>query len=387
MVTYYGHRSQLSYGEEATPGTKATTSAAQFGLTPSFDTPDEKITWHKFHNIGEGRDYGLKVEGKHVVEGTLNCALQSGVPLFYAMGQITETGTDVAAGGGSTLDGAVAADATVFDVVDATNYAADDYIEIGTDDTYPEIRKIASIATNEITVSKAVRHAKATGKACNEVTSPYTHTLSVGNTLKAITIEAALLEDTADVVRYYDGCYFDTTELSCEEEGHLKASFGIKGMKTEAVGSSPTTITTSDTLPYMFDEGAITCFGGTLATVKSFKVTTNNKLTAQWYLQATNPLYAAAVLMGNRECQIQMTAVPVSSDWITLLKTPGSATTFSAKFSRSATDYIDIQATDVHLAEGAHNIPEEGAVVVDMTLEAQTVVIETKDTVPYYLAV
>ena len=179
----------------------------------------------------------------------------------------------------------------------------------------------------------------------------------------------------------------DTMDIGCAEEAAVEATFGIKAMGTEDSGTSASTVTPSGTVPYMFDEGVITLHGGELTRTTSFKVNMNNKIKEKRYIQSSNARYPYEFVVGRREIEISVTAVADAETWWDFLKTPGDATTFSAKFSRSATDYIDIQATDVRLKSGPHKFPEEGEMSVDLSYIAQTCSAEIMDAIPYYWAI
>ena len=382
---YLGTRTQLSFGEETTPGTKASTSVTQFGLVNSADLPDEEIDWLKFWNIGSGRDYNQAVEGKHILASSLPVTIQSGLPLFYAFGKETCVGTAVGGGGASTLNGALAVGDTTVNVVSATGYSVNDYIQIDVT-TSAEVRKITAIVTNALTIDKGVRLAHLTGVACGEVIAPYTHKLSLGNSLKSFTLEGAQLADT-NFVRHFDGCYMGTMDIGCAEESALETTLGLKAMKTEASGTSASTVTPSGTVPFMFNNGVITQHGGALTRTTSFKLNMDNKIKEKHYIQSSNARYPYEYIIGRRVIDISVTAVADAKTWWDFLKTPGAATTFSAKFSRSATDYIDIQATDVRLKSGPHKFPEEGEISVDLSYIAQTCSAEVMDAIPYYWAI
>lgn len=383
MVDYFAVRSQVSYGEETTIGTKATTSTNWIGLIDSLTLPEESAEFQKFWSIGYGRDYAAAAEGKHTLTGgSFECVMQKPDFLFFPFGTASETGTDVGSGGGSTLDGAIAAGDTAFDVVAATNYAVADNIEVGVG-VSPEIRTITDVTSNTITVSKPFRRAHLTGATCNEVTTPYTHTLSIGQTLTSFTLEAAVNAST-NFVRFYDGCFVDTVDLSATVGDALKANFGYMAQKTEAAGTSVSTVTTSTTTPYMFDEGVITCHGGAIATVEDFKLSMKNGLTQQHYITSTNGLLPQVTVPGKREITFTITAVPTAATWWGYLASNPAATTLSAKFSRSATDYIDIQATGVRLLSGPTNIPADGLLKAELSYIAQTCSIESIDATPYY---
>ena len=384
--TYYAHRAQISFAEETTAGTTVSAPAHYPGHIPSMDFPDESVEWKTVKGIGAGRDFNAIAEGVHSFEGSADIILIKPDILFYGMGQVTEAGTDDS-GGASTLDGAVLAGATVIDVVSSTSYAAGDFIAVGTDDTYPEIREIASVSSNEITLTKALRYAKATGKACLEVTSPYTHTMAVGDTLKSFTMEYGQ-DGATDIRRKINGCHINTMELSCEEEGMLKANIGIIGMNSTAADTSISTVTIPTTAPYMFDEGVITLHGGAIAQIKSFKLSINNNLKVNRYIQGTAARNVYEVVPGNRTLELTVDLVPQANTYTEKMRPEGqTATTLSAKFSRSATDYIDIQCTGVYIKDNKQPIPEEGEIIANQTMICKTCSIETKDTTPYYLMV
>ena len=383
---YLGHRTQLSFGEETTPGTKADTSVSQFGLVNDVDIPDDEIDWLRFWNIGSGRDYNNAVEGRHTLASSLPFSLQSAMPLFYAFGKESCIGTDVAAGGGSTTNGATAVGATTVILDSVTDYAVNDYIQIDVT-TNAEVRKITDITSLTITVDKAFRLVHLDGVACNEVTSPYTHTLAVADSLKSWTLEAAQLADT-NFVRHVNGCQVDTLEIGCAEGEELKTTFGIKAMNPETSGTSASSVTPATTAPYMFDEGVVTLHGGAIARIKDFKLNMNNKLIEGRYIQSSNARYAYELVCGRRETEFTVTMVIDSKTIYDLLKTPGAATTFSGKFTRTAsTDTIDIQGTAVRMKSVPHPFPEEGRMEVQASYIAKTCVVVVEDTTPYYWAV
>lgn len=390
MPTYYAHQATVSLGEEATAGTTATTSAHYPLHMESVTLPDEAADWKTIHAVGAGRDWNAVSEGKHTLEkGTLEGKLIKGDILFYAFGQVTETGTAKAGGGSSTLTSGLAAGVTVIPVASAASLAAGDMINIGANDTYPEVREIASIDGLNVTVTKAIRLAKTTGKTVVEVEAPYTHTLSVGNEFKSFTVEASI-DSATDYVRKFNGCYVNGMKIDCEEGGELNASFPLIGMNTSAAGTTATTVSIPTTAPYLFNQGAITCMGGAIATVNSFGVDMKNNMKGKHYIQSTNGLNVYEVGTGKRNIEITMSAVPQSNAWTERMR-PGAqsaATTFSAVFTRAtSTDVLTLSATGVYLKDLGQPVPEEGEFVTDMTLIAKTLSATVIDSTPYYLMV
>jgi len=383
---YLAHRTQISYGEETTPGTKASTCAAQFGMIESMEFPDPTKDWKKYWALGAGRDYNVKAEGKNTMESSFDVVLQTGTPLFYAFGQETCT-ADVSGTGQTTLATAMTAGSTTATLASASGITADLYIQIGESGSR-EIRKISDVSGSVIILDKAVRfsHVDSAGVSL-QTGSVYTHTLSVGNTLKSFTIEAAQLAST-NFVRWFTGCYIDTYDISCEEEGELMATFGIKGMKIESSGTAATTIAMSTTVPYMFDEGVLTCFGAAIGRVKTFKISGNNKMKPLTYINSTYGRYAAEIVPGRREISLTFTAVPDVKTWWDKIKTTPTATTCTVVFTRTtSTDTITFTLTDVNIESAPHKFNEENEQDVEFTLTAQSLSATVVDAIPYYWAV
>lgn len=380
--TYYAHEAQISMAEESTAGTTVSAPAHYPGHIVTFDFPDEKVDWVTVKGIGAGRDYNAVAEGAHSFEGSCEIILMKPDILLYAFGRESTVGTDDGAGG-SDVDGATAVGATSIDVTSGTGYAANDYIQIG-ETTTAEIRKITNVSTNTLTLDKGLRRTHADEEVCNEVATTYTHTLAVADKLPSFTLEQGL-DGSTDIRRKINGCQINTIDIGCEEEGMLKANIGILGMNSTAADTSITTTAIPTTVPYMFDEGVITNFGGAIAQAKSFKVSINNNLKANRYIQATTARNVYEIIPGNRTVELQITAVIQANTWTELMRPEGqTATSFSGKFSRSATDYIDVQCTGVLMTSCSQPIPEEGEIVADMTFTCKTCVIETEDTTPYY---
>jgi hypothetical protein len=386
-MTYFAHRGQISLGEEATPGTSAATSAHFPGIITSAELPDEAIDFKTFKAVGAGRDWNAIAEGKHTLEGSLPMSVIKGDIFFYALGTEKTTGTAVGGGGASTINDAtfVKGD-TSFTITSAANYTVGDYICMDTAGTHPEVRKITIIDGTTITFDKAIRHDKANGGACAEVIAPFTHVLSVGNSLKSFTVEEAVMDDTANYVQKFNGTYIDNWDTECEEGGELKATFNIKAMNTSAAGTSASTVAVPTTVPYFFDQGAISCFGGTIATVTKFSTSCNNKLKPLHYIRATNGRNAAEINTGNREIELSITAVPQDNTWSEKMRPGAQSTgsTFTALFTRGANDTCTISATEVFMKENKKPMPEENEIISEMTLVARTLSMTFVDSTPYY---
>ena len=383
-MVYLAHRTQLSAGEESTAGTVASTSVTQFGMVASVDFPDPVKEWKQYWSFGS-RDYNVKAEGKNTFEGSFDCVLQNPTMLFYGFGKETCTAT-VSGTGQTTTTAVMSIGDTTATLTSAAGYTANLYVQIGASGE-KEIRKVSSKSGSVIILDQGVRFAHASGVTASLQTGVvYTHTLAVDNTLKSFTLEAAQLDDT-NFVRKFTGTYIDTMDIGCEEEGELMVSYGMKALGIEASGTSASAVSILSTVPYMFDEGAITIFGGAIARITDFKVSINNKLKPKWYIQSTSARYPYELNTGHREISITVNAVPNAKTWWDKLKTTPTATTFTAVFTRGASDTITITATDVNIEEAPHPFNEENEQTVQMTFVAKTCTITGVDALPYYKAV
>lgn len=383
--TYFAHRAQISMAEETTPGTTVSAPAHYPFHCTSFDLPEETIDWKTIKAIGAGRDFNSIAEGAHSFEGSVDATLIKGDILYYAFGMAQDTGTRSATGD-VTLSTAFTVGSTTATLSATTGQITAGVKVLFGATGYHEIRTISDVSGKVVILSKPLRFTAAKDSTARLMTgSTYVHTLTVGNTLKSFTLEAGY-DGTTDIRKKWNGCYINTCEIGCEEEGMLNANLGIMGMNTSTADTSITTVTVPTTVPYMFDEGVITCFGGTLAQVKSFKVNINNNLKALKYIQATTGRNPYEIVPGNRTIEITMTAVPQDNTWREKMR-PGSqstGTTFTAKFSRSASDYLQISCTSAMIKDYKSPIPEEGEINAELTLVARTCTVTTSDTTPYY---
>lgn len=391
QTPYTAEFSKVGYGEETTYGTKATTTDTWPGILGALELPDPEREFEEVRAIGEGRDWLQLVSGRTIMEATAgDLIFQTPIWMFYAFGAVKEEGTDVGSGGGSTLDGATAVGATSFDVVDATNYAADDYIQIGDNGaTQPaEIRKITDVTSNTITVDSRLRRIHATAETCNEVTTPYTHTFykRTGTPiLPSFSFEASFESPDEDFTRYFLGCLIDNFEIGVDEGGVMKGSLGIKASNHDS-GSSPSTITSdSTTVPLMFHEGAITVFGAAFTRVVDAKIKMENDIEMAFYQQSTNGDKAYEGIAGQRKNTISLTLIADSADvWDLLSAASPASSTAILKYSRGANDYWQFTGSTCYIPKAPHHIPEKGRVKVPLEFNVKSLELEVKDAVPYY---
>jgi hypothetical protein len=383
MPTYTAEQCKISYGEEDVFATKPANTNVWIGKRKSVTLPGPDMDW-KAIRAGESRDVFEFSKAAILLDGiSIPYELQDGKFLLFAFGQVADVGTDVVGGGGSTLDGATVAGATDIDVVAATDYAVDDYIQVDTGSN-AEIRKITVIATNNLTLDKKLRRAHATGVTCNEVATPFTHTISGHSSLPSLSLQSIHAKgETNELLRYFQGAVCDGLEISLDEKDNcvvtqsLLASEPVDGTPP---GTAPTAVTTKS---YKFHEAGYTYFGSALNAVKSFRLSLANNGEMKHWSRTPKGQYAAEYIPKGRVYSL-MTDVYARDDdiWDQLLL-QAEDLTCTILFTRGASDTFTITATGV-LKKAPYDIPEEGEVVIPMEFLPKTVTLVFVDSIPYY---
>ena len=384
-MTFRSDLIPISFGEEATYGTKSTALGTWIGIVPRASFPTKSNEAREWWAAGEGRDFFAQADGIAVLEGSLPFVLQNGYLMFFVFGDVVDTGTDVALGGGSTLNGALAVGATNIILVDASDYAVNDYIQIGAGNG--EIRKVTNIAgAPTIVVDKGVRKIHANGEVCNEVEAPFTHVMQNFDALPdllSFTLETTYDDGTNTLVRWAAGCKIDSLTLEATEEDVLIATADVIAKIDTKDTSGSATVTAKTNEPYKFYEAAWSINGSPFTKVTSFRNTVNNALRPKRYMQSTNGQYVYELIVGKRTHELQMTVV---IDDFTVYDLILDGSTFDAyvTFTRGANDTLRIDWTECKILNAPHDVPEEGEVVVEARMRARRTKFTFVDSEPYY---
>jgi len=301
------------------------------GVYDAVACPDltPEITPYYFLNTSGNRNWTVAYRGRQTFNGSIaNMILLNGYPLRFPIGSVATTGTDVGSGGGSTLSSATTKGRIEAPVADATSYAAGDYVQIDTG-TNAEVRQILSVASNQVRLNYPLMIAHATGATCNEVTAPYTHTITEKAELDSVAWNVLFRDsdETAanDFIRRYVGGMVGSATFSADEGGMLRYSWGgvnfldmahnqysMTGVSGELAKSSRALIdptveagatanvgiggarpnssgalgnaTYPTTEPYYFSQGALYFFGVPFARIRSMSLDINNNLEPRFYL-------------------------------------------------------------------------------------------------------
>lgn len=403
MSKYRTERWEISYAKELTygeapDGTK--TATHQFGVFQEATLPNPSFDHQGYwYQNPAARHYYAAYKGKATSTGSIgNIILLSGAPVFLPIAEsIASTGTDTGVGG-STLNGAHAAGLTTLTVVSGTGYADGDYIQVDTGAS-AEVRQIVSGGgTTSLVVDLPLQFAHLTGAVCNEVGTPFTHTISETIKLPSFRVVCSNYEDvdTAPnkLVRWFAGGKVNSASYHCEEGGMLMMDmsmlFKMPYFKDAATHTTLTPWYDADTAaqtivnpcrePYYFSQGVIKLkvpvigIGTevTLTSIKSFRLDVNNELQPKYYLTTNDEKVPYEIWEGRRtyKLNLQIDLVDMAASWtkdipFLELLNQGMDTTFKGacidmKFSKSATDYIQFTTP----ASGTSTASDQGALVI-----------------------
>ena len=301
------------------------------GVWESIDLPDPAMEIEPRYFLGteSKRNFYTAYKGQQSFSGTLsNFELLNGYPLRFPLGTVATTGTDSGAGG-SVTDGIIYAGQYEFDVDDATGYAVSDYIQIGTGAT-AEVRKVTAVSSNNIFIDYPVLFEHATDETCNEVTSPYTHTIIETVELPGVSWQVKNRDSsetsTNDWIRRYFGGKIGQATLTAEEGGTLRMSWEsapfINMNHNQYRNDSDTDMNKYDSAqlaatvefptsePYYFSQGSITMFGEEFARITNFTLNINNNLEPRYFIRNDgSERTPSKIYEGRREYSMTATVV------------------------------------------------------------------------------
>lgn len=183
----------------------------------------------------------------------------------------------------TTLNGATAANATTVIVTSATGITQNSFVQIDVNSvsgtTTSEVRKVASISVNTLTLDVALTYAHANGVQVILVTTPYLHAFTVQNTLPSLTIEK--------VVGGFQSLQFAGSRVNKLD---LKAPTGNTAVEITAdmmacavaVLDTPTQESVVNELPYVFTEAGVTLAGSARADASNVTVSIDNAIKATY---------------------------------------------------------------------------------------------------------
>ena len=209
--------------------------------------------------------------------------------------------------------------------------------------------------------------------------APYTHTITVGSSLKSLTVEAARIGASGIAERAL-GLLVDSAEISVETDGLLTVSLDCRAKQVEVVDPyTDPAISPPSKEPYKFTDMTFSVDGATYAIITSATITFNNNL--QEKPRSGDYISGFALAGAEYEAEVEL----LFEDYTFLTKMLSKATgNVELKFARSANDYILFQLNDC-LFEWESEMPFEGDLLTQtVRLYPKTISVEVKDDIASY---
>jgi hypothetical protein len=199
-----------------------------------------------------------------------------------------------------------------------------------------------------------------------------------------VTIEAALYGrgTGSDFVRTFVGAAPPSVSIQVDNEGRLSTDLDFVAMGVSR-GSSPTSVSADTRDPWVFDdvESDLSLHGNTYARVTDFEHEHTTNVDPRHYIASSSGRDPFEVLYANAEHETSVTVTVVDDQLFADLVGVDDAGDASIQFKKPSTgEVFRFEATNVGFEESPHNIPEEGAVDVDLTLLPDTATVKVTDT-------
>lgn len=190
------------------------------------------------------------------------------------------SGVTVITGTSTTLTSPSIVGATTIDVASATGIVdGTTLIQIDVNSvsgtTTSEVRKVTLTSTLTLTLDSALDFAHASGAQVTIVTSPYTHTINEQNTLPSLTVEKNIGGFQS---LQFAGCRVGKFDLKAPV-GNTPVDLSVEMVgRSVAALDTPTAVTVTDELPFVFAEANLDIFGTLRTEVSNTSVAINNGL-------------------------------------------------------------------------------------------------------------
>lgn len=343
-----------------------------------------KLEQHYFSGGGripfENVDLGVDIDGVSLAYEVQDWAL-----VVLAFGHVEDVGSSPT--NATTLTATANPGDLTITVASAAGYATNDRVQVGSGAQKPEVRIVAGVAGSVITLDKKLRRKHASGDAVNEVTSPFTHTIKVGDdfpipwTLQSV-FRAGLTDELA---MQFAGMH--TQELTFEqaERDLLLATHTIGGSKPVDVAppaSVPAKVLTGS---YKFAQAVYTYFSVPLNGVLTHRTRLRSGGQMQpWSRGDANAFYAAEYIPERAIFEHDISVINRNDDiWDQILL---RAVNLSANivYTRGANDTATFQMTNCGLIEAPADVPDTGKVTVPMRIMPGDFQIVVVDLTPYH---
>lgn len=288
-----GALSASGFAKEATFRTPvaATTFLPSMGNTLDYDPG-----WFSPELMMATRDlHVFNLYGEAKLEGTVDGPLFPSNAIIATIASIGQDNQPAAGVTGSTpvsattMNGALTAGLNTFTLTSATGYAIGSIIQVDVNNTVgpltSEVRKIATLAGVSGTVDQTWSYSHLTGVAVNVVVAPFTHTITQTNTLPSLTIEKNLGNFQS---LQFAGCRVGKLSLKAPVANEpVTFSADVSG-SVVAILNSPTAVSVTNELPFVFTEASLTVFGGPRYEASNVELDVDNGLKETWTYGGNN---------------------------------------------------------------------------------------------------
>lgn len=299
----YGSLSATGFAKEASFGVPL---AATTFLPMVSNTMEEDPGWFSpalMQGVRDKQIYNLYGEAKYTgaISGPIfpSNAMELMVASIGVDGPAGYGVTGTTGTGSSTLSAATIVGATSITVVSATGFTVGQVVQVDVNNTVgpttSECRKIQTIVTNTLTLDQALNYAHASGATVAGVVAPYTHTINEANTLPSLTVEKNLGGFQS---LQFAGCKVNKFDLKAPVgNAPVDITADMIG-QSAAVLSTPTAISVTNEMPFVFAEASVTIYGTARTEASNVNISIENGLKETYtYSGAHGPSFITPVTL------------------------------------------------------------------------------------------
>lgn len=189
------------------------------------------------------------------------------------------TSVAVITGTTTTLSAPVTAPTSTITVTSATGITTGTFVQVDVNSVFTgttsEVRKVTNVVTTTLTLDSPLTFNHANAAQVILVTTPYTHTLNEQNTLPSLTVEKNIGGFQS---LQFAGCRVGKFDLKAPT-GNTPVDVSIEATgRSVATLNSPTAVSVSDEMPFVFAEANLEIFGTLRTEVSNTTVSINNGL-------------------------------------------------------------------------------------------------------------
>ena len=278
-----GSLSATGIAKEASNAYGVPVAATTF-LPMTDNTAEEDPGWFSpalMQNLRDKQIYNLQGEAKYGGALTGPIFPSNAMALLVASigaDNVAGAGITGTTGTGSTTLGAlITANTNTFTLTSATGFSVGQVIQVDVNGTGPtttaECRKILTLVGVSGTVDSNWTYGHANAAAVKGVVAPYTHTIQQQNTLPSLTVEKNMGGYQS---LQFAGCRVNKFDLKAPAGNTAVEMTADLMAQSVAVLDSPTAVTVTNELPFVFSEASLSIYGGARADVSNVSITLEN---------------------------------------------------------------------------------------------------------------